>query len=139
MLGYGFVSQTACLMTPAFRPHPLAAVLIPVGDVAAALAWYERALPFARRRAIDEPAFECLVLDGVQIELVPADAKLPSGAAGSVVYWWVDDLNAALRRFESMGSLAYRGPMAIEAGLGMAQVRDPWGNCMGLRGPYPPP
>lgn len=125
--------------TSAGRP-PMAAVLIPVGDVAAALDWYERALPGARRHHVEAPPFDCLVLDGVQIELVPADAKLPSGAAGSVVYWWVDDLRAALRRFESMGSSpAYRGPMAIEAGLGMAQVRDPWGNCVGLRGPFRQP
>ena len=119
--------------------HPMAAVLIAVGDVAAALDWYERALPGARRLRFDDPPFDCLALDGVQIELVPADAKLPSGAAGSVVYWWVDDLNAALRRFVALGSPAYRGPMPIEAGLGMAQVRDPWGNCVGLRGPYRQP
>lgn len=117
------------------RRPPMAAVLIPVGDVTAALDWYQRALPGACRHRVEDPPFDCLVLDGVQIEPVPADAKLPSGPAGSVVYWWVDDLRAALRRFESMGSPAYRGPMAIEAGLGMAQVRDPWGNCVGLRGP----
>lgn len=28
----------------------------------------------------------------------------------------------------------YRGPIGIEAGQRMCQVRDPWDNCIGLRG-----
>ena len=41
----------------------------------------------------------------------------------------------ALRHFEGLGAIRYRGPMAIEDGQRMCQVRDPWGNCIGLRGP----
>ena len=56
-------------------------------------------------------------------------------AAGSVVYWRVDNFDAALAHALSQGGTLYRGPMRIEAGLAMCQVRDPWGNCVGLRGP----
>ena len=118
---------------------PVAAVLVPVGDVAAALDWYGRALPGAGRHLVPGVGFECLRLDGVQIEPVPADERLPSGAAGPVAYWWVDDLAAALSRVTALGGVLCRGPMAIEAGLGMAQLSDPWGNRLGLRGPWSPP
>jgi len=38
-----------------------------------------------------------------------------------------------MRRLEASGARLYRGPLAIEGGQWMAQVRDPWGNCIGLR------
>lgn len=60
-----------------------------------------------------------------------------SGPFGSVVYWAVDDFNAALAHVEKLGATLYRGPLAIQDGLAMCQVRDPWGNCIGLRGPRP--
>ena len=38
-----------------------------------------------------------------------------------------------MRLLEAAGARLYRGPLAIEGGQWMAQVRDPWGNCIGLR------
>ena len=64
------------------------AVMIHVNDVAAALTWYARAFPRAVRKKPTMPTseFEYLDLDGVMLELVPADKKVSSGASGSVVY-----------------------------------------------------
>ena len=115
--------------------HPIAAVMVHVGDVTAALDWYGRAFPAAERIDVASPAFECLTLEGVRIEIVPADAKVAAGASGSVVYWRVASLDDALAHFQDLGATLYRGPMAIEADQAMCQVRDPWGNCIGLRGP----
>ena len=116
----------------------IAAVMVHVGDVAAALDWYARAFPAAERIGVAAPAFECLALGGVRIEIVPADAKVAAGASGSVVYWRVAVLEDALAHFQGLGATLYRGPMAIENGQSMCQVRDPWGNCIGLRGPRRP-
>ena len=112
------------------------AVMIHASDVDAALGWYSRAFPTARRKVIAAHGkeFECLELDGIQIEIVPADEKVASGAAGSVVYWAFDEFDAALSHFQSVGATLYRGPGEIEDGMRMCQVRDPWGNCIGLRG-----
>ena len=118
---------------------PVAAVMVHVADVPQGLAWYRRAFPDAGDAVEPESGFAFLRVGTVQLELVPADAKVASGAAGSVVYWWVDDLAAALQRLRAAGASPYRGPMAIGPGLGMGQVRDPWGNCIGLRGPWAPP
>jgi predicted enzyme related to lactoylglutathione lyase len=115
---------------------PVAAVMVPVGDVEEALTWYLKAFPSAVKSVVPESGFPFLQVGEVQLEFVPADEKVASGAAGSVVYWRVDELSGALRRLLDLGATLYRGPMPIEAGLGMCQVRDPWGNCIGLRGPH---
>ena len=119
------------------HPSPIAAVLIhvPKSDWRAALAWYQSAFPRAKRVRIESHDFECLELDGVRLELVCADEKVASGAAGSVVYWRVADLDATLNHFKGLGVALYRGPLKIEDELWMCQVRDRWGNCIGLRGP----
>ena len=114
--------------------EPIAAVLVHVPNVEAALAWYQQAFPAAVRARIEATNFEFLSLGGVQLELVPSDEKVSSGACGSVVYWHVENFEEALQHLQGIGAKLYRGPMRIEGGLSMCQVRDPWGNCIGLRG-----
>lgn len=117
------------------QDRPLLCVMIHVGDVEAGLAWYEKALIGARRATLTEPEyFEYLVLGDMQIEIVPADGKVGSGPAGTVAYWHTPDFAATLAHLQSLGATLYRGPMRIENGMDMCQVRDPWGNCLGIRG-----
>jgi len=115
----------------------VAAVMVHVGNVAEALAWYERAFPQAVRHRLADQDFEYLALGEVRIELVPSDAKVSSGTAGSVVYWRVPDLPSSLQHLQSIGARLYRGPMPIEGSHAMCQVLDPWGNSIGLQGPMP--
>ena len=114
----------------------IAAVMIHVSDVNAAIAWYACAFPRATREKISMSTFEFeyVDVDGVMLELVPADEKISSGVSGSVVYWSVPNLDHALVHFQSLGAELYRGPFEIEDGKRICQVRDPWGNCIGLRG-----
>ena len=60
-------------MFKSFRP--VAAVMVHVADVEAGLRWYQQAFPAAIRKSIPEPFFEYLDVDGVSIEIVPADEK----------------------------------------------------------------
>lgn len=113
----------------------IAAVMLHVGDVAAAQAWYAALFPQAVPVDLGVPGVGCLQIGGLRMEFVPADEKVAAGAAGSVVYWRVDNFDTALAHALSQGATLYRGPMPIEAGQAMCQVRDPWGNCVGLRGP----
>ena len=110
----------------------VAAVMVHVPDPAAGLEWYARAFPRAQRRAV--AGLTLLDLGGVALEIVKADAKVGSGAAGTVVYWSAPDFAAELARLQALGATLYRGPLAIEDGQRMCQVRDPWGNLLGLRG-----
>lgn len=113
--------------------QPICAVFVHVPDVPAGLDWYQSAFVGSVRRHLSEFNFTLLDFNGVQIEIVPADEKVASDAAGSVVYWQVEDFDAALAHFLSIGAVLYRGPGNIENGKRMCQLRDPWGNCIGLR------
>lgn len=112
------------------------AVLIHVHSLAEAREWYKKAFPMATEIHLEKQDFVSLDIDGFTIELVHADQKVSSGKAGSVLYWAVAHLDKAISHFVALGSTVYRGPMAIEDGLGMCQVTDPFGNLIGLRGSY---
>lgn len=114
--------------------HPIASVLIHVSDVSAALQWYQRAFPQAVACRLEAFDFDYLRISSVDLEIVLADEKVVSGAAGSVVYWQVKDFDQAVAHMISVGGTLYRGPLEIQEGLRMCQIKDPWGNCIGLRG-----
>lgn len=114
---------------------PIAAVLVHVADVQAGIKWYLRAFPQAVLERLEAFDFEFLTIGSVCLEIVPADEKVAAGACGSVVYWRVDDFEKAVEHLKSVGATLYRGPLEIQDGLFMCQLRDPWGNCIGLRGP----
>src|SRR5688500_12720393 len=100
---------------------PIAAVLVHVPDWREGLAWYRRAFPLAPALHVAEDPWGGLEVDGVQIEIVPADAKVSAGAAGTVVYWYADDFDARTQHLRSIGAVLYRGPVAIEQGMSMCQ------------------
>jgi predicted enzyme related to lactoylglutathione lyase len=64
-----------------------------------------------------------------------ADNKMPAGAAGQVAYWQVDNFDTALEKAKHLGAELYRGPLTRTDGQYMCQVRDPFGNLLGLIGP----
>jgi predicted enzyme related to lactoylglutathione lyase len=113
----------------------IAAVLVHVPDVIAGRSWYRKAFPHAAVIKSKPTDFEFLQIGQTQLEIVFADEKVSSGAAGSVIYWRVEELERALMHLTSVGAVLYRGPMKIDGDLWMCQVRDPWGNCIGIRGP----
>jgi predicted enzyme related to lactoylglutathione lyase len=109
--------------------------MVHVSNVADALAWYSLAFRGSSRHRVGIPELQVLEVGEVQLEFVPSDSKVSSGPSGSVVYWRVAQFEEALSHFQSVGAKLYRGPMQIEEGQSMCQVQDPWGNCIGLRGP----
>ncbi|WP_321884729.1 VOC family protein [Paraburkholderia bannensis] len=112
----------------------ICAVLVYVPDVPPALDWYQSAFQGAERRVLDAFNLTYLEYKGIRLEIVPADAKLSAGPAGTVVYWDVEDFDHALKHFLDVGATLYRGPGQVEAGKQMCMLRDPWGNCIGLYG-----
>ena len=112
------------------------ALLVHAPDWELGFAWYKEAFPCAKTIEMPEFNFRALQIGEFLIEVVRSDKKVPSGKAGTVLYWKVDDLLMEIERFKKLGSELYRGPMSIENGLGMCQVTDPFGNLIGLRGPF---
>jgi predicted enzyme related to lactoylglutathione lyase len=109
-------------------------------DVAAAREWYREVLgaePYFQRPDADHPAYVEFRLGDYQHELGIIDRSYaPPGAAsrpgGSVVYWHVDDVSAALERLTAMGATIYQPLVEREAGFVTAAVLDPFGNVLGL-------
>ncbi len=114
---------------------PVCAILIHVPDWREGLAWYSRAFTEARLLDSTGDGWAGLDVGGVLLEVVPADHKVASGAAGTVVYWSAADFDARVAYLRSIGAELYRGPLAIEDGAFMCQLRDPFGNLLGVRGP----
>ena len=63
-----------------------------------------------------------------------ADQKSPISCGGSVAYFKTWDWNKSLRHFTDNGATIYRGPLKIPTGQSIAQLRDPFGQVIGLIG-----
>lgn len=101
-----------------------------VDDVDLAVDWYRRVLD----GSIDHSGLPTVVAGDVQLGFHPADPKRPAGVGGSVTYCSVDSLDPAIERFADNGAAIYRGPLRIEDGRRLCQLRDPYGNVLGLVG-----
>ena len=51
---------------------------------------------------------------------------------GTVIYWQVDDVPAAVARLVELGATEYQPVVEREAGFVTASVVDPFGNILGL-------
>jgi predicted enzyme related to lactoylglutathione lyase len=117
------------------KTNAIAAVMIHVPDAKTGLDWYRKAFPEATTIHLPEFKFECLNINGINLEIVPADEKVGVGAFGVAVDWLVEDFDVAIKHLTSLGATLYRGPGNIENGWRMCKLKDPFGNLLGLRGP----
>jgi predicted enzyme related to lactoylglutathione lyase len=109
-------------------------------DLVAAKKWYSELLgiePYFERPDPEHPAYVEFRLGDYQHELGLIDSKYaPKGAAagpgGTVMYWHVDDVAAALEKVLAMGAKEYQPLTHREAGFITASVVDPFGNILGL-------
>ena len=109
-------------------------------DVKAAKRWYAELLgiePYFERPDADNPAYVEFRLGDYQHELGIIDRRYApkgagSGVGGAVVFWHVDDIDAALDRVKALGATEYEPRIQREAGFITASVIDPFGNILGL-------
>jgi predicted enzyme related to lactoylglutathione lyase len=109
-------------------------------DLLAAKKWYTELLgiePYFVRPVDGPPAYVEFRLGDYQDELGIIDRKYApkgtgSGPGGAVVFWHVDDVEAALEKVTAMGAKAYEPLTKREAGFITASVVDPFGNILGL-------
>lgn len=109
-------------------------------DVAAARDWYAEFLgmkAYFQRPEQEAPAYVEFRVGDYQHELGIIDVRFaPEGwnaeAGSAIVYWAVDDLNAAWERLLEMGATPYERPTERGPGFTTASVRDPFGNILGI-------
>lgn len=109
-------------------------------DMTSARAWYTtvfEAEPYFIREAAGEPAYlewrtgdyrhEFGLLNG---RFAPHTS--PGRPAGAVIYWAVDDVEAAYRRLLELGAQPHDEPTERGPGFITASVTDPFGNILGV-------
>lgn len=109
-------------------------------DVAEAKKWYAELLgvePYFERPDAKNPSYVEFRLGDYQHELGIIDKKYApkaskAGPGGAVIYWHVDDVQAALEKLTAMGAKEYEPLTNREAGFVTAAVIDPFGNILGL-------
>lgn len=106
-------------------------------DVAAAAGWYTTLLgvePYFRRPADGPPAYVEFRIGGHEHELGIIDARYAphDGDGGALVYWHVDDVQAALDRLVGLGATVHEKITERGPGFVTASVRDPFGNLLGV-------
>ena len=119
----------------------LATVSFYADDVKAARDWYAKLLGIEAYYAVpnaDTPAYVEFRFGDFQCELGIIDAKYAphqvGTAAGAIVYWHVDDLEATVARLLELGATINENIVdrGNNTGFRTASVIDPFGNLIGL-------
>jgi predicted enzyme related to lactoylglutathione lyase len=109
-------------------------------DVAAARAWYAdvlRADAYFTREIGGSLAYAEFRVGDLQQELGIIDSRFaPGGQAdrpgGALVYWHVDDVQAAADRLLALGATTFEPVTERGPGFVTASVVDPFGNVLGI-------
>ena len=108
----------------------LRTVIYHVSDLPRAKAWYARA--FGVAPYFDEPYYVGFTIGGFELGLDPDTKQVAPGPGGTVAYWRVQDLDAALRHFSTSGATVKAPAQDVGGGIRVATVADPFGNLVGL-------
>jgi predicted enzyme related to lactoylglutathione lyase len=109
-------------------------------DLAAATRWYAELLgtePYFQRDVDGSPAYVEFRIGDYQHELGLRDRRLapPGGTgepAGALIYWHVDDIEAAVQKLFAMGAKEHEPIIERGPGFVTASVVDPFGNILGV-------
>lgn len=109
-------------------------------DVPAAVSWYTELLgvePYFARPLEGTPAYVEFRIGDYLHELGILDSRFaPHGRSekvgGAVMFWAVDDVQAAFDRLLSMGATVHEEPIDRGPGFVTASVVDPFGNILGV-------
>jgi predicted enzyme related to lactoylglutathione lyase len=108
----------------------LGTVIYHVADVDQAKSWYARA--FQAQPYFDQPFYVGFNIGGYELGLHPDSALNRSGRGGSVAYWRVGEIDAAVQHFVSTGATVVSAVQDVGEGIKVATVADPFDNLIGL-------
>jgi predicted enzyme related to lactoylglutathione lyase len=102
-----------------------------VADMAKAKEWYSKVLGI--QPYFDESAFYVgYNVGGYDLGLVPAPKQETKRAAAGVAYWGVEDAHAAYKRLIELGATPVEDVQDVGGGMLVGEVRDPFGNVLGI-------
>jgi predicted enzyme related to lactoylglutathione lyase len=100
-----------------------------VPDIEAAKTWYSRV--FEIPPYFDEPFYVGFNIAGYELGLMPEDG-FTAKAENVLTYWGVDDIHGEYNRFLDAGATSLGEPVAVGGEIVTAELKDPWGNVIGL-------
>ena len=107
-------------------------------DLAAAGAWYAELLgvePYFSKEVGGAPAYLEFRVGDYQHELGIIDRRFAhpgQQSGGTLTYWAVDDVDAALQRLLALGATVHQDVREQGPGFVTASVTDPFGNVLGV-------
>ena len=108
----------------------LATAIYQVPDLTQAKAFYTAA--FQQSPYFDEPFYVGYNIGGYELGLHPDLTSNKPGPGGSVAYWRVADISAAVEHFTSKGATLVSAVQDVGEGIKVATVADPFANLIGL-------
>jgi predicted enzyme related to lactoylglutathione lyase len=102
-----------------------------VADIAAAKTWYTKV--FGVEPYFDEPAYYVgYNIGGFELGLTPEPGAGANRQPAGVAYWGVEDAPAAYKKLIEQGATSVSEPQDVGGGIVVAEVRDPFGNIIGV-------
>jgi len=108
----------------------LGTVIYHVPNLEHAKAWYSAA--FGQAPYFDEPFYVGFNIAGYELGLDPNQSVGKAGAGGSVAYWRVPEIEAAVRHFAEAGAAVVVPVQDVGEGIKVATITDPFGNLIGF-------
>ena len=108
----------------------LRTVIYHVPDLARAKQWYSTA--FETKPYFDEPFYVGFNIGGFELGLDPDVKGVKPGPGGTVAFWGVPKIDAAVEHFVKAGATLKSAVQDVGEGIRIATVADPFGNLMGL-------
>lgn len=105
----------------------LRTAIYPVTDLDQGKAWYSQV--FGVAPYFDQPFYVGFAVGGFELGLVPDGEP---GAAGSRIYWGVDDIEADVARIVALGASTFSPIQDVGEGIKTAELKDPFGNLLCL-------
>ena len=112
------------------RFNRIRSVVLFCAELKKAAKFYEDLLGVAPYRS--DKDFVGFHLDGFDLCFHRQDEKSAPQSGSQVVYFIVDDLSEAMKELKTLGCEVHRRPIDIPEGGRVAQLRDPFGNIIGL-------
>jgi predicted enzyme related to lactoylglutathione lyase len=104
-------------------------VIYKVPDIGIAKTWYTKV--FQTSPYFDEPFYVGFNIAGFELGLIPDEPSAPR-SDNTVTYWGVENIQAEYDRFIEAGAKAYNEPVNVGGEIMTAELKDPWGNVIGL-------
>jgi predicted enzyme related to lactoylglutathione lyase len=108
----------------------LRTVVYHVEDLERAKRWYGELLGHGPH--FDTAFYVGFDVGGFELGLHPVEDETPVGAGGSVAYWGVEDIDAAMAKLHDLGAILHGDVQDVGEGIRVGSVLDPFGNLLGI-------